>query len=139
MLIADIMIASVVTARPEDTVRRALAVLEDLDIRHLPVVDGDGRLVGMVSDRDLREFWSAPGDGADEAGADDPLETAIAEVMSADVVSVDSQEDVSAAIDTMIEYRVGAVPVLDQTTGELVGIISYVDLLRLARDLLREG
>lgn len=138
MLIADIMISSVITARPQETVRRALAMLEDLDIRHLPVVDDEGRLVGMVSDRDLREFWGS-GDESDEGSADDPLETAIAEVMSADVVTVDSQEDVGAAIDSIIEYRIGALPVLDQTTGELVGIISYVDLLRLARDLLREG
>ena len=138
MLIADIMISSVITARPQETIRRALAMLEDLDIRHLPVVDDEGRLVGMVSDRDLREFWGT-GEEIDEGSADDPLGTAIAEVMSADVVTVDSQEDVSAAIDSMIEYRIGALPVLDQTTGELVGIISYVDLLRLARDLLREG
>lgn len=138
MLIADIMISSVITARPQETIRRALAMLEDLDIRHLPIVDDEGRLVGMVSDRDLREFWGS-GDEIDEGSADDPLETAIAEVMSADVVTVDSQEDVSAAIDSIIEYRIGALPVLDQTTGELVGIISYVDLLRLARDLLRES
>ncbi|MEZ4452859.1 MAG: CBS domain-containing protein [Nannocystaceae bacterium] len=137
MLIADIMIASVVTARPNDTVRRALGILEDLDIRHLPVIDDEGRVVGVVSDRDLREYWRSLDEPA--AGAVDPLETPLAEVMSADVVTVDSQEEVSAAIDAMIEYRIGAVPVLDRSTGELVGIISYVDLLRLARDLLNEG
>ena len=53
-------------------------------------------------------------------------------------LEVIAEEDATAACDLMIEYRIGAVPVLDRTTGELVGIISYIDLLRLTRDLLRE-
>jgi acetoin utilization protein AcuB len=140
MLIADIMTPTIVTARPEDSVRRALQLLEDQEIRHLPVIDEERRLIGLVSDRDLREY-RLPVMREIEAPeqADALLDVPISEVMSSDVVSVDSAEDVVAAIDVMLEYRVGAVPVLDRTTGELVGIVSYVDMLRLARDVLSAG
>jgi len=137
MLISDIMTPTIVTARPEDSVRRALQLLEDQEIRHLPVIDEARRLIGLVSDRDLREYrLPVMRELEDPAQADALLDVAISEVMSSEVVSVDSAEDVVAAIDVMLEYRVGAVPVLDRATGELVGIVSYVDLLRLARDVL---
>lgn len=48
-------------------------------------------------------------------------------------------DDVVEAIDLMIEHRIGAVPVVEPGTGELLGIVSYVDALRAARDLLAES
>ena len=103
------------------------------------MIDDDRQLVGLVSDRDLREYRLPVMEELDNPDqAEDLLETALSEVMSSDVISVDAEEDATAACDLMIEYRIGAVPVLDRTTGELVGIISYIDLLRLTRDLLRE-
>ncbi|MCA9658270.1 MAG: CBS domain-containing protein [Myxococcales bacterium] len=139
MQIRDIMTTSIVTANATDSVRQALTLLEDQDIRHLPVIDDDRQLVGLVSDRDLREYRLPVMEELDNPDqAEDLLETALSEVMSSDVISVDAEEDATAACDLMIEYRIGAVPVLDRTTGELVGIISYIDLLRLTRDLLRE-
>ena len=139
MLISDIMTPStaIVTARDTDTVRKALLLLEDQEIRHLPVIDDERRLVGLVSDRDLREYRLPVIEEIENPDqADDLLDTPLSEVMSSDVISVDASEGVAAAIDLIIEYRVGALPVLDQTTEELVGIVSYIDLLRLTRDLL---
>jgi acetoin utilization protein AcuB len=139
MQIRDIMTTTIVTANATDSVRQALTLLEDQDIRHLPVIDDGRQLVGLVSDRDLREYRLPVMEEIENPDqAEDLLETALSEVMSSDVISVDAEEDASAACDLMIEYRIGAVPVLDRTTGELVGIISYIDLLRLTRDLLRE-
>ncbi len=137
MQIADIMTPSPITAKATDSVRRALALLEDQDIRHLPVIDDDRRLVGVVSDRDLREYRLPVLEELDNPEqAEDLLDTALSEVMSGDVISVDSGEDLVAACDLVIEYRIGAIPVLDRTSGELVGIVSYMDLLRVARDVL---
>lgn len=53
--------------------------------------------------------------------------------MSSDVISVDVSEPLRAVVDAMIEYRVGALPVLERDTSRLVGIISYVDLLEELR------
>ncbi len=137
MQIADIMTPSPITVKSSESVRRAFALLEDQDIRHLPVIDEDRRLVGVVSDRDLREYRLPvleELDNPDQAEA--LLDTALSEVMSGDVISVDSGEDLVAACDLVIEYRIGAIPVLDRSSGELVGIVSYMDLLRVARDVL---
>jgi acetoin utilization protein AcuB len=135
MQVGDIARREVVSARPTDRVRDAIRTLEDLEIRHLPIVDDDGSLMGMISDRDLREYRVPLLDEIDDPDrADDLLDTALSEVMSADVVSVDVFEDLRAAVDLMLEYRVGAVPVVEG--DELVGILSYVDVLRAARDAL---
>jgi len=137
MQIADIMTPSPITAKASDSVRQALALLEDQDIRHLPVIDDERRLVGLVSDRDLREYRLPVLEELDNPDqADDLMSTSLSEVMSGDVVSIDSGEDLVAACDLIIEYRIGAIPVLDRATGELVGIVSYMDILRVARDVL---
>ncbi len=135
--VSAIMTTEVVTASPTVPVRKALRLLEDLELRHLPVVDGDA-LVGILSDRDLREFRMdaikelVEGRDVFESGRN--LDTPISEVMSGLVISVDTEESLRAAIDVMLEYGVGAVPVVDRTTGHLEGIVSYVDILRALRE-----
>jgi acetoin utilization protein AcuB len=143
MSIEAIMSSSVLSIESTATVREAIRLIEDSEIRHLPIVD-DGRLVGIVSDRDLREYRiplmleiERLGE-ADRARADELLDTAISGVMSSDIVSVDSGETIESVIDAMLEYKIGAVPVIDRHTEELVGIVSYVDVLRYARELLGE-
>ncbi len=136
MSVEAIMTRDVVSASPTDTVRTAMRLLQDLDIRHLPIID-DKQLVGMVSDRDLREFrlpWTM--EVQQRGYLESVLETPLARVMNGPVISVDVGEDASAAVDAMLEYSVGAVPVVDNHTGELVGIVSYVDVLRLVRSSL---
>lgn len=138
MDVSDIMTRTLVTASHTDSVRTALRLLEDQEIRHLPVVEDD-RLIGMVSDRDLREYRLPLMEEAEEPEyADDLLETPITEVMNSNVITMDTSESLVTAVDLMIEYGVGAVPVVDQHTEELVGIVSYVDLLKAIRPSLEE-
>jgi CBS domain-containing protein len=80
----------------------------------------------MLSDRDLRS-----------ARASD-LDALVTELMSADVVSVGPESDALEVIDLMIDTKVGAVPVVDDEDGSLLGIISYVDVLRKLRAKLAE-
>lgn len=134
MDVASIMSESVVTAAPHDTVRKAMALLESLDVRHLPIVE-DGRVVGLISDRDLREY-SLPLAAEQDSTAEDLLDTPLSQVMTEQVLSVDANEDLRTAVDLMLEYRVGALPVLDAEGGALVGMLSYVDILRCMRDEL---
>lgn len=141
MSVEAIMSRNILSVGPTATVREAIRLIEDSEVRHLPIVE-DGRLLGIVSDRDLREFRiplmveiERFGD-ADRKRTDELLNTPISEVMAADVVSVDSSETIESVIDAMIEYKVGAVPVIDRHSDELVGIISYVDVLRYAREII---
>lgn len=120
MIAADVMTESPLTILETDPVSDALEVLATLDIRHLPVVDRSDTLVGMISDRDLGPLMRS----YDEAAS-----RKVTEYMSADVVSVDEETELREVIETLLEQRIGAVPVVDGD-GKITGIISYVDLLR---------
>ena len=103
--------------RSSTRVNEAAELLHSLEVRHLPVVNDEREIVGMLSDRDLRER-----DGDER----------VADIMSSNVFSVEEEDDVSDAVELMLENKIGAVPVVD-ADGALVGIISYVDALRAAR------
>lgn len=130
------MTDALVTIKPVDTVRSALLKMEDQEIRHLPVVEGK-QLIGVISDRDLREYRLPVMEEIDNPEyADDLLETPVSEVMNANLVTLDPGESLKAAIDLILEYGVGALPVVDRHSDELVGIVSYVDVLKHLRTVL---
>jgi acetoin utilization protein AcuB len=136
MNVTELMSQAVVVTTPEESIGRALHLLEDSGIRHLPVVSG-GRVVGVVSDRDVREYRLPILDELDNQElADELLARPVADAMNRDFVFVDHLESVAKTVDVMIEYGVGAVPVLDRETGELRGMVSYVDVLKFVRTLL---
>jgi acetoin utilization protein AcuB len=136
MHVTELMSRSVVVTTPEESIGRALRLLEDSGVRHLPVVSGN-RVVGVLSDRDVREYRLPIVDEVEnQALADDLLARLVSDAMNRTFVFVDELESVAKAIDVMLEYDVGAVPVLERETGELRGMISYVDVLRLARKLV---
>jgi acetoin utilization protein AcuB len=136
MVAEELMSTSPFVVQVTENVRQVLAKLTETDVRHLPVVD-EGRLVGMVSDRDLRRlidpiFELAP----ISAARSEDLEQPISVLMSSDVLSVQTESAVGEVIDLMIEHKIGAVPVTESDSLKLVGIISYVDVLRAARGVL---
>jgi acetoin utilization protein AcuB len=136
MITADVMTKDPVTAAADATVGEVMSILHDLDARHLPIVEGR-QLVGIISDRDLRAF------GASELltleGLEDRrerLETPISDVMATDVISLEPETELAEVVDTMLDQRVGAIPIVDRHSDELVGIVSYVDVLRAVRGQL---
>ena len=126
----DLMTEDPITIPMMAKVARAVHLLQTLDVRHLPVVDEDGTLVGILSDRDLRGLAFPEVLGAEFVGTiQTALDAPVASVMSSDVVSVDLEADAAEIVDLMLDMKIGAVPVVD-TDKTLVGIVSYVDLLR---------
>jgi acetoin utilization protein AcuB len=134
-------VRSVMTAWPHTIasttpIRAALVTLAVEHIRHLPVVD-DGALVGIVSDRDLRAWRQAL---LDEAGGEEnplaqaALDAPVSKLMTYDVTTVGPETPVRDAVAELLRDRVGALPVVDD--GEVVGIVSTIDLLELLRELL---
>lgn len=137
MSVAELMKTDVRTVTPRTTIREAFEVMDDFLIRHLPVVDERGNLIGIVSDRDLLEFRLPLDDElAAPAATEKRLDRTVEEAMSHNTISVEQEDDVGAAVDVMLQYKVGAVPVVRGPDGELVGIVSYVDVLRLVRPSL---
>jgi len=134
MIVADVMTSNLATADVRTSVRSVMRKLQELDVRHLPIVQ-DEQLVGIVSDRDLRDVTARLVTEGQER-LDRILDSPISDVMSTDVVSVDAETELEEVVDLMIEHRVGAVPVVSPGTDDLVGIVSYVDVLRAARDNL---
>jgi acetoin utilization protein AcuB len=110
------MTRDVVTVPSAATVADALDTLNLHTIRHLPVLD-DGRVVGILSDRDLRRAMTGR-----------PDETTVADVLTADPVTVGPDDRVETAARLLVEHDVGCVPVV--AGGRLVGIVTASDLLR---------
>ncbi len=130
MIASDLMTENPATIRPTNTIGEAIEALQSLEIRHLPVVDEENNLVGMVSDRDLGPLMRAFSEGESAEAMVLPLSRRrVSDVMSADVVSVNADADLVEVIETMLEQHVGALPVVDGE-GNVQGIISYVDVLR---------
>ncbi len=100
----------------EATLAEALELMRSMDVRHLPVVQ-DLRVVGMVSDRDLRRA----------RGSHRSEDTAIGEIMSVQVVTIEPEKPISCAADLILVRRIGALPVVDD--DRLIGILTSTDLL----------
>jgi len=136
MVVEEIMSRNPFAVQVTETLGKVMTMLREADIRHLPVLEGD-ILVGIVSDRDVRSYeLPALLELDDPSRARTLLKTPIGDIMSSDVVSVNPETDVGELIDLMIEQKIGAVPVVDLESTELVGIVSYIDALRAARDSL---
>lgn len=123
--------------RANDTLATAINKLFELDVRHLPVVNGNDELVGILSDRDLRSYALAGSIEYQGAANVSPgNSTAVSSVMQGDVISLGTDDDVIEAISLMIDQKIGAIPIVDPIEGGLVGIVSYIDVLRLAEERL---
>lgn len=130
MRAAELMTQNPTTIPPTASLAQAMSLLHAMDIRHLPVVDGEGQLVGMLSDRDLRGLeMPALVDPEEPDRVKAALASSVSSVMNSDVLSVEAEADLAEVIDLMLDHKVGAVPVVDADRG-LVGIVSYIDVLR---------
>jgi CBS-domain-containing membrane protein len=133
MIVEEVMSPSPYVAQVTDSVGKAMRMLSEADIRHLPVV-GEGELLGIVSDRDLRGVTPALLTEVEPAEIQRLLAQPIVSLMSSDVVSVNPETELAEAIDLMLENKIGALPVVEADSARVVGIVSYVDILRALRN-----
>jgi CBS domain-containing protein len=131
MLVKDMMSREVVVIGPKESCLDAVVRMQRARVRHLPVVDPDGLLVGIVTDRDLRHHLFTP--RVFEALGSTPVDVLldgvrVAEIMAAPVVTIEAGASVGGAAGTMRKHRIGSLPVIER--GRLVGIVTEVDILR---------
>lgn len=119
--VAEIMTSEPTVVHARDRVSAAAREMEMGSFRHLPVVDDDRRVVGIVSQRDLL------------TAADGSI--AVADVMSDDVKTVRLHTAAHEAAYLILRHKIGCVPVLDDS-GRLVGILTDSDFVRAAYSLL---
>ena len=136
---ADVMTRRPVTLDITGTVQDAVDLMWAADVRHIPVLE-HGTLVGMISDRDLRSYMLPRSERIfrpDEERA--RLAVSINAVIPSDVMTVRPDTPVAELLDILLEEKIGAVPVLAPDTGDLIGIVSYIDVLRAVRPFLHSA
>lgn len=131
MYISRHMTPAPLTVEPDILISEAREILRSNRFRHLPVIDKDWRLVGMVTDRDIRSAYpSSVLSGEDrKRELEQVSKTPVSEIMSTDLVNLLPHSTIDDALLLLEKKRVGAIPVLDEK-GVIVGIFSMRDLIR---------
>jgi CBS domain-containing protein len=134
MQVRDVMSRNVLTVSGSESCHEAAARMFRGKIRHLPVVDGHGVLVGIVTDRDLRHRLLAPavlseGVALPEISVEVVLKgTLVSAIMSSPVTTAAPDQPLAAVARTMLEDKVGSMPVVEG--GRVVGMLTETDILR---------
>lgn len=121
--VRDLMSTALLTVNASETIAEAHAEMEIGIVRHLPVIDDRGRLVGVLSDRDLLRTLASK------------KPTRVADVMSRDVITTRPEANAHEAADLMLDHKISSLPVVDDT-GALVGLVTQTDYVDLARRAL---
>ncbi|MDA8020700.1 MAG: CBS domain-containing protein [Thermoanaerobaculia bacterium] len=130
MKVRDLMSSTVFASKPDDSVADLRDLMYEHDVRHIPVVDGEGDLVGLVSQRDLLRNSLVEQADMPRFIEDEVLNRLrVAELMTTVVEAVEPESDIRSAADLMIEYKYGCLPVVDGS--RLVGILTESDFVRL--------
>ena len=129
MIVRDLMTSAVITALPSMPIFEARNLMLKERIRHLPVTTLDGRLVGIVTDRDIRLNLPSQATSLSVWEINHLLaKLTVGDVMTETVISVGPTRPARDAAQLMVDRRIGALPVED--AGRLVGIVTETDLLR---------
>jgi len=121
------MSAPPITVQADSSYQRALQMMETHRLHHLPVVDGGGQLVGIVTERDLLLAASHYG----------LADVEVAEVMHKDAITATPEMTIAQAAALLLANRIGGLPVVD-AQQQVVGVITETDLLQIGRASCRE-
>lgn len=128
MLVREWMTRNVITLGVNSSVLDASAILRDKNIRQFPVIDEKGELVGIISDRDIRDAMPSkylPGDAVVDGG----LSTLTAgDIMTLDPITVSADTAMDIVAETIVSNKIGGLPVVEGR--KLTGIITQADILR---------
>jgi acetoin utilization protein AcuB len=131
--VSNYMSPRVLSIPPTMGIREAFFKMKEHAIRHLPIVDENNTLIGIISDRELRRpNWV---DEAQDISHVYYLDNSmlVSDVMITNVHVVHTYDTLNKAVSLLLDNHIGAAPVLDKT-GTLVGMLSSIDLLRALKD-----
>jgi CBS-domain-containing membrane protein len=117
--IQDVLTRDVQSISPQDTIQRAAQMMDELNVGSIPVLDGQ-KLVGMITDRDITVRATAAGQA--------PGSTRVGDVMSTDVRTCTPNQTVDEVLGQMGDVQIRRVPVIDENSQEVVGIVSMGDM-----------
>jgi acetoin utilization protein AcuB len=138
ILVRDVMTRPAVIFRGEMTVGAAVKAMRARKIRHAPVVDDKGALVGIVTDRDLRQAVLDPVLSEEMEGLSQTLRMRpVKDVMTWGVITAKPETGIREAALLMHTNKIGALPVVQQ--GRVAGILTASDVLKALVRILDEG
>jgi acetoin utilization protein AcuB len=139
MLVRDRMSSPAVTVMPETPFQEALSLMRDRGFRRLPVVNERGKLVGIVSERDLLHAAPSPATSLSVWEVNYLLwKLHIADVMTEKVITVGPETAMEDAAAIMVEKRIGGLPVVDEH-NKVLGVITETDIFHAFTELLGGG
>ena len=128
--VRDLMTTGIFAVSPEAPVSALQDLMDEKSIRHVPVVEADGTLVGLVSQRDVLRYQSAFEDDLPLSTRDDLLTvTCAGDIMTRQVETIEADEDLAVAARILLDNKYGCLPVCEE--GILAGIITEADFVRL--------
>ncbi len=138
--VREIMTSPAIVIHPDASITEVQALMEEHGIRRLPVVDADGRLVGIVSAGDLREAMAVQAASVVNPYAPEATEgwLTVAEIMTPDPITITPDEPIWRVAELFIEHKIGGLPVVDEQ-DDLLGIVTESDLLRLVVEAWRSS
>lgn len=122
--IREVMTPEPITVQPGSPVREALELLIEHEISGLPVVDPDGRIVGVLTEKDLLKLFS------------EPRARTVGSVMTRIPMTIDVDEPLVEVLDCLMTYDFRRVLIQEQ--GKLVGVVSRADLMPAILSMLVE-
>ena len=139
--VASIMYPEPIALHPDDSLLVTAERMLRAGVRHACVVDGEGELLGIVSDNDVRRVLGDARQALEQSHPKAALSRLkVGDVMTAEPRTVDQEDSIRVALDLLLRERVGALPVVD-AGGRLRGIVSYLDVLKhfAGQDAARPG
>jgi acetoin utilization protein AcuB len=135
MLVGERMTRNPVTIRENESIDDGLHLMRERKVRRLPVLDSSGRMVGIVSDKDLLHAAPSPVTSLSVHELHYLLaRLKIKQVMSSPVVSVSPDTPIEEAARIMADHKIGGLPVVED--GGLVGIVTETDIFKILVELL---
>jgi len=126
--VAQIMVRDLFTVHPDDLVDLAASLMDWEHLRHVPVEDADGNLVGLITNRRLMRLLGR--------GSKESRHVAVSDIMLTDPVTVTPETSVIDAVRLMRQHKVACLPVV--TDGKLEGLVTEGDFLEVAAKLFEE-
>ncbi len=130
MQVRELMTEDPVTVAAGARVVDAIVLLFTRGFRHLPVVDDDGKLVGMITDRDLRQFSHHMQNTDDRADSVKMITQPVGDLVHREAIVTQDDADVRDAVRSIVNEKVSGLPVVKADSGELVGILTSQDVMR---------
>ena len=139
MFVRDRMSAPVITVGANTTFPDALQLMQEHQFRRLPVVNQDGVLVGIVSERDLLHASPSPATSLSVWEMNYLLaKLKVSQLMTKEVTSVTPETPIEIAARMLVEHRIGGMPVVD-AKRHVVGVITETDIFKAFVDMLGTG